>query len=528
MSPASCEGNRPCPGYNRGRKFQDEGVKLRRRQKGHRDDSTVGDCPVKFQDDCTFDVEYHDRPLAEYKVSWSREDLYEAFALIKAQRGESRFTFQNWMNGHIHKINHANWSDLDNVISISSPGLMQHQLMQAARSLDAESETEVFGPRRRGPAVVTELLFYKESDPLLDNAIRAIALTNIGRHHRVPKLIDWSRVCYGKALTILSRILNDQEKALSDETLGATILLSFYEMFTTELDRSWVRHAKGSAALLKARGPASLRNGLGRDFLLSYRHILITEAFISESACFLDEPEWQDLLWTIHEDLRSTVGSGNNALVYDCGERFLQVSARLPGVTKQASAIPALLRANNPCVDEIQEDIKNRVAEAKAELKACFAELQDRLIEANHQPIIQPCDDPLFKKAIKFPSVYVSSIHASFWALIILLNHFLKRLTKDEKAKVEYEEESRTCAISTCQSVYYIEKSSHIGPFYLIYSLRLSLYAFTHGPERDWIIHKLLRLGDTKMAMAKPPPAYLVQEDTQKAGRWPLKAVNTL
>ena len=499
------KGNRPCPGYDRGRKFQDEGAKLRRQRKPHDRGTQENVGHSHVQNVSPLESELGTLFQYDKNLAWSYRDLHYVYYKSLAFQAHGRFSFQLWLNDQIKRIHRGTHPELDNVIPISSPKLVQHQLIEATRFFESESQTPLVGSRRRrGPSILKDLISYNKDDSLLDNAIRALALTNIGRHHGVPKLIDWSRVCYGRSLTLLSATLKHEVAAVSDETLAATMLLSYYEMFTTELDRSWIKHAKGATAVVKARGPATLRTGLGRDFFLSYRHIFVTEAFISESDCFLAEPEWRQLLATVHEDLRGSVGSGINAAIYDHAEEFVSIAARLPQLSNRVAAVPSLVRANDPDAIEIQEKLRMQMFDAKSELMAKFLELRDLLSAASHQPVIEQCDDPIFNQSIVFPSVYVSSLFVSYWNLVIILNDGLKRLSTKPEDKKRYSLESREYATSCCQAVYQLERSSHLGPFFLIFSLRLCLDVFTNKPERNWVIEKLTLFAKTKMAMAKP------------------------
>ena len=130
---------------------------------------------------------------------------------------------------------------------------------------------------------------------LLDSAVRAVALAHLGLVHGLKSFLIEARPLYGKVLHLLSLALGNSIEALSAETLGATILLSLYEMFASSSSKSWLRHAGGASALIRIRGPARHRYGFHRELYLSYRHTLVTEACRSRVHCFLEEPEWREL-----------------------------------------------------------------------------------------------------------------------------------------------------------------------------------------------------------------------------------------
>jgi Fungal specific transcription factor domain len=105
------------------------------------------------------------------------------------------------------------------------------------------------------------------SNTLLDNTFRAVSLARLSLLYRNPNLMHESRKLYGRSLVLLNKALSDQRQGRSSETLSATILFSFYEMFSSSHETSagydsWVKHAGGAGALMRLRGP----NATGIDW----------------------------------------------------------------------------------------------------------------------------------------------------------------------------------------------------------------------------------------------------------------------
>ncbi|KAI1263831.1 hypothetical protein F5Y18DRAFT_117589 [Xylariaceae sp. FL1019] len=97
---------------------------------------------------------------------------------------------------------------------------------------------------------------------------------------------------YDRALRSLRSGLDETGTGLSDETLCASICLSWYEVLVDGLSPLWAIHTAGSARLIQLRGPEKHRNGFGRLLLQTERCLIAAESLMSEKSCFLSEPRW--------------------------------------------------------------------------------------------------------------------------------------------------------------------------------------------------------------------------------------------
>ena len=69
-----------------------------------------------------------------------------------------------------------------------------------------------------------------QSDPVLNNALTALALAQVGRTTGRPDLHIGSQKVYTQALSGLNRRLRDGEDSFTDTTLAAIAALSIYEV----------------------------------------------------------------------------------------------------------------------------------------------------------------------------------------------------------------------------------------------------------------------------------------------------------
>jgi hypothetical protein len=66
--------------------------------------------------------------------------------------------------------------------------------------------------------------------PVLQQALRALAITHYGRFREFPDLHNHGRILYGRALRSLQQALNDTQLVWSDETLASVRALVLYEV----------------------------------------------------------------------------------------------------------------------------------------------------------------------------------------------------------------------------------------------------------------------------------------------------------
>jgi len=324
-----------------------------------------------------------------------------------------------------------------------------------------------------------------------------------------------SRPYYGQALHLLNQALQDKKKGTSNETLCAVILLSFYEMFASDNNDSWIRHAGGVSALMRARGPAKHRHGFDRDIYLAYRYTLIIEAFQEDVPCFLAEPAWLQMSQDIHADLKASGVAATRLEIFDLAEEFYACMVKLPELSGLAHAMwQAKQNGTPPPIS--RAEVMEKMIVARMSFKDTFSRFEAAMKRVGVAPTIKlNHKDPLIGIEYEFANTFVSATYVGYWTVLCVLNLCLQGLQADDIEIVQhYQQESKGCALNICRSCAFMLTSSFLGPFFLIFGLRVGLVLFAStsgeelGSEADWILRKLFEIGDRHMGIAKHIPGY--------------------
>ena len=385
---------------------------------------------------------------------------------------------------------------------IKSHSMEQQQLLYAfTSSVSPQYQEDLFPNVRNHGRWLSYLPPLNGVNSLLDNSIRAATMAHIGRIHHSEEFMQESRRHYGKALRLLSSHLADAEKGMSSETLSSTILLSFYEMFASDSNDSWIRHAGGAGTLMKLRGPAKHRNGFDREIYLAYRHALIIQAFEIDGPCFLNQPEWRQLSHDIHEDLHeSGVVGGERAEIFDISEQFFLEMVQLPEVVCDARNMSQIIRDKSIDRYTFVTNLLRRTVTHRANLKGLHTRFQAALKNCGQEPTSRMTNDAVFPVRYEFINVFVAASYTGYWTVLMILNSVLKELDPGNYAM--YRQENTEAARECCQSESYMATSSFLGPFFVVYALRVSLMNLNDVNQRAWILRKLRDLGDSRLSMA--------------------------
>lgn len=350
---------------------------------------------------------------------------------------------------------------------------------------------------------------------LLDAAVRAVSMVHLGRVHQSEAFEQESMRFYGKALRLLNESLTDNAKGMSTETLSATILLSFYEMFASNSNQAWIRHAGGAGTLMRIRGAARHRHGLDRDVYLAYRHTIVIDAFTRDEACFLSEPEWLQLSKDVHEDMRESGMEPERIAIFDLAEEFYMENVFIPATSRDAQTRSEMQKVMTPEeYSAYTESIRERCLQHRAKLKSIGLRFRETIKRLGLEPTIHKTADPVFPVRYGFLNVFLASTFTGNWTISMLLNLLLSDIEKDiapERTGL-YLMENRDMAREICKITPFMMTSSFLGPFFVIFALRLCLLVFEPGEERDWVMGKLNQIGKTHMKMASDIPDF--QPDT--------------
>lgn len=388
---------------------------------------------------------------------------------------------------------------------IRSPSMEQQQLLYTFQSSIAPvSQVNLLPVQRTHARWLSYLPPLTGQDALLDSSVRAATMAHLGRMHHSEPLMQESRTHYGKALRLLSSHLADPEKGLASETLSATVLLSFYEMFASDTDKSWVRHAGGAGTLMKLRGAARHRTGFDREIYLAYRHALIIQAFEIDTPCFLDQPEWRQLSTDIHNDLRDSGLVGEKMEIFDVAEEFFLEMVQLPGLVCEARGLGQEDYSGTNDRRLSVEDVQTMAIAHRATIKKLFMRFKTALKNFGQEPKTRISHDPVFPVVYDFVNIFVGATYTGYWTVLMLLNHILQELDPDRRGM--YRAENAEAARDCCRSEAYMASSSFLGPFFVIYALRVSLSGLDDDTERIWIMERLMALGNSRLSMARDMP----------------------
>lgn len=400
---------------------------------------------------------------------------------------------------------------------VNAPNSIQNQLVMKFRESLFPDNGTVPEALKNHARLLSHLPPLTGTNPLLDTSVRAVTLVHIGRLNNSEPFIMESRPYYGQALRLLNKALQDRKHGTSNETLCAVILLSFYEMFASDNNESWIRHAGGVSALMRARGPGRHRYGFDREIYLAYRYTLVIEAFQERMPCFLAEATWLKLSKDIHADLKAAGVAASRIEIFDMADEFYSAMVVLPELTAQAQSLfEAWETKTTPQYSRAH--VLDRLIQGRVFFKSTFARLEAALKKAGHAPTINLTPhDPLIGIEYDFVNTFIAASYTGYWTVLMVLNLCLQALQANDADMIGlYRTESRECGLNVCRSTTSMLTSSFLGPFFLIFGLRVGLLVFEDqiGPgeevraEANWILRKLFDIGERHMGIAKHIPGY--------------------
>ncbi|KAK5940954.1 hypothetical protein PMZ80_006231 [Knufia obscura] len=549
------KGNRPCPGYAQDLKFQDEGVRLRKRYDHQGPSTTISgvdsnhdsdESPPGLSSTATADantdvatnvVSPREDPNATTQDGkhWDVVGLdlnktkRRTFLGLLEGKTQAYLDLADTMPEHTqfkYTINIDDPWSADFLFTNFSKAFDPHQHIHAPEqnqnALITKFKESLFPDNQSIPAAfksharwLSHLPPLTGTNPLLDAAVRAVTLVHIGRLNNSEPFVMESRPYYGQALRLLNKALQDKRSGTSSETLCAVILLSFYEMFASDNNDSWIRHAGGVSALMRARGPAKHRHGFDREIYLAYRYTLIIEAFQEDVPCFLAEPAWLQMSREVHSDLKTASVTPARLEIFDLAEEYYASMVTCPEICANARSIWQAKQNGTPPPCNRAELIEKTII-ARTTFKGTFTRFEAALKRAGVSPTINLNQrDPLIGIEYEFVNTFISATYTGYWTVLIVLNLCLQGLQSEDAEIVQYyEQESRDCALNICRSTAFMLTSSFLGPFFIIFGLRVGLLVFEqtdHGQparEADWILRKLFEIGDKHMGIAKHVPGY--------------------
>ncbi|CAP92694.1 hypothetical protein E8E15_000569 [Penicillium rubens] len=175
-------------------------------------------------------------------------------------------------------------------------------------------------------------------------AFRSLGTLQIGRVNGDQRQILASQEMYGRGLRYLVQAVKNPATVGTEDTLGAAILLGIYEAMNETGQNSWLLHSRGISHLLRLRGAKSHASGYGRTLLLSFRGLLVYEAFTRGEACFLESEEWRS---TLPETLEDEERRGTSCGLGQLMDYAFNEIAQCPGFLAKTKSLVASSRTTD-------------------------------------------------------------------------------------------------------------------------------------------------------------------------------------
>ncbi|KAI1866998.1 hypothetical protein JX265_007574 [Neoarthrinium moseri] len=361
-------------------------------------------------------------------------------------------------------------------------------LMDSLRHAQPKDESVAFG------TWIYSVAGRVDNSSALDTAICTFTLHLLGKIHQDEQVIAQSRTLYGQSLWCLQRSLNHPQEWRTPETLGASMILCLFELFAgTSAPNSWMTHATGVGRLIQLRGPRAYEGDFERDFLLSFRPIIIMNALFLGQDCFLAERPWQAVI--VHKPKVSSRTIGGSTFARDSlsiVDRYFQLLAKLPSILRHGYA----LREARQCGMPIDVTRAILLAQRAEEIHSDFLAWYPTMLAMNPVPIEVPSTDPssIFPTVLQFTHPWFGSLHMGYWASMLILQETLNVCGYH----INYTESNRILMLNILRSIETVSKG-FMGAYRCGYSIRIAV-EFADDTQKAWIAMWLHRLEKTYAA----------------------------
>lgn len=269
------------------------------------------------------------------------------------------------------------------------------------------------------------------ADSPFDWAIRSMTTMYTGHLYGDPRYLHAGRELYTRALRGMSGLLSDVTTAKSDNTIATAITLTLVEMHSCNTAQGWMHHTSGIRALMLLRGPKAHRHGFGAAVYIACRTMLVASALVAGDACFLEEPEWQEL----NEQIAAENAKQPNSSVYtDITERAFREVVKLPGFVKRFRDLSAV----GPDADKRKRtDLLRQVLATRAALRGIHTEFSMSVstLRAGHEPEVGFIGPMPYHFFDRFSTLSIRGIRSG----ILLLNYLIILLDPFQRPAAEAE-----------------------------------------------------------------------------------------
>ncbi|KAF7137138.1 hypothetical protein CNMCM5793_007254 [Aspergillus hiratsukae] len=367
---------RPCPGYRRTFRFQDEGPALQRRHQTRSQSQSRRSPPTTADADAAAAAAVRNNALAMMRQT--RQDSSSSQASLQMQMQ---------LQTHLQQP-HLFASFLHSAF----PTLYTSNLFRAHNRPDFLAHITSSYASGSAPYLAATLA-------CLTSIYTAQFSPDKAQHTRR------SRQLYAHALTHVVAALHSPA-ALSAPLLATIMMLAVYEMYARTSPDAFIVHVDGVRRIMLARGPGlhfafddgggvadehlqpcptgQGRNegaGFARGCYIAFRGFLVASAIYERRACFLDEDGWLRLAGRIRAEDVQKAGSGRHAhaAVVDVCERVWMEVVRCPRYFAEALPEGTPEGEAEDTSLEVDDGLVARVRGTRARLVQLVGELKSAL-----------------------------------------------------------------------------------------------------------------------------------------------------
>ncbi|KEF61966.1 uncharacterized protein A1O9_03538 [Exophiala aquamarina CBS 119918] len=328
----------------------------------------------------------------------------------------------------------------------------------------------------------------------LEVSVMAMCFAKIGDFHNDGRFKFEGLQLYHRALRELQLALLNPQLLYDDQTLGACVALTHYELTQCPSDSvvPYMNHIAGCAKLVQIRGPQRHRDGLGHKIFTHFRVQDILFNLDLQTPTFLAEPQWQRIPWQY-----------TSKTAYEAVWDLLSFAPELVGNGNKLGQMEPKIQAI------VATDLLSKCWELDHELKVIY----DQLLSAAEEPLYwtelasnvrQLEEGVVFPLAFRFRDLESASTLIIIWATQTILWHGmiqLHQLMQRLQSVIPMGQESRTLtlrepghqrhyvppALNIFQSVEYCtrEEFLDLGPKSIAAPLRIAIDILKQYPAYD-------------------------------------------
>ncbi|KAJ5583906.1 hypothetical protein N7450_006570 [Penicillium hetheringtonii] len=345
-------------------------------------------------------------------------------------------------------------------------------------------------------------VYYPDSEhPTLLTSMAAVGLVALATKR--PELVGHARAKYSEAIRYVNDAIASPTESIKDSTLMSVISLGVFEHVSNF--ESWVRHVKGAAALVVARGKSQFTN---RVSILMFNQV---RADMSAACIQTIQPFPKDIRVLQEEGSKYTDPSDAcwliGILATECATLFAEVAAKNQGT---------------PCSTSWSEFLEESIR-----LQDRFQEVFDLLaIQEPYTTIQEPDDSPSFISYRGRYDLYRSSWSIRLWNNSRMVDIIVCEIVGICGTNYSATREEILASVPHGLGLVYIPGQYNPAdepPQLCVsggYMLTWNLYTVGKSPvinndDRKWVIDRLKGISDSAgIAMA-----YQLAEDLEKIGR---------